>query len=209
MLNVGTLIEFTITRALPDHEAYLVVLYPDGIPALLPRKYAIKQYRLGESGWATVFNTDKTYLIMSQRSPQYMRKILEYLINDELRATDLRIFRVAKTEQGRQYKIAVKGSGRPEDLSAKIRDMKEMISRYVYGNMFFVKYVRNPVEYAKNALLPAPKDKIKRVILQEEIKQMDVYVDSASAALFYGTKGNNVAAACKLTGYTIKIIAVQ
>ena len=207
MITVGTLLEFTITRALPDHEAYLVMLFPDGIPALLPKKYSIKQYQLGESGWATVFNTEKTYLILSQRAPQYTRKILEYLINDELQASDLRIFRVAKTENGRQYKVAVKGSGRPEDLSARIRDMKELISKYIYGNIFFVKYVRNPVEYTKNALLPAPKDKIRRVIQQEEIKQMNVYVDTAAVALFYGTKGNNVAAACKLTGYTIKIIA--
>lgn len=207
MLTVGILTEFMVTRALPDHEAYLVQLISSGVPALLPKKYAIRPYKIGETGWATVFTLDKTYTIMSQRSPQYTRKILEYLLRDELLATGLRIFRVAKTEQGSQYKIAVKGTGTAQELYQKTIYLKNTISKYVYGSVYFIKYARNPAEYVKNALLPAPRDSIQKVILREETKQLDVYVDSASAGIFFGKKGNNVASASKLTGYSIQIIA--
>lgn len=208
MLTVGYLSDFVVTRALPDHEAYLVLLVSCGLPALLPKKYAVKPYQKGESGWATVFSIEKSYTIISQRAPQYTRKMLEYLLNDELMATDLRIFRVAKTEQGQQYKIAVKGSGDVRELYKKVRPMKNAIANYIYGTVYFIKYERNPVEYVKNALLPAPRDQIIKVIHREEINQMEVQVDVASAGIFFGKNGNNVAAASKLTGYIIQIIAV-
>lgn len=208
MITTGCLSQFIITRALPDHESYLVMLIASGIPALLPKKYALKVYLLGESGWATIFNMEGTYIILSQRCPQYTRKMLEYLINDELLATGLRIFRVAKTEHSRQYKVALKGTGTALDLYQKTRYLKDTIAEYVYGTVYFIKYARNPIEYVKNALLPAPRDSIRKVILREEMNQMDVYVDPSVAGIFLGKQGDNVLSASKLTGYIIQIVAV-
>lgn len=206
MITVGSLNEFMVTRAHPDYEAYLVLLFASGLQALLPKKYAIKPYKIGESGWATVFSLDKTYVVLSQRSPQYTRKILEYLIGDELEATGLRIFRVAKAEKSQQYKIALKGTGVPLDLYRRIQYLKDTIPKYVYGKIYFIKYARNPVEYVKNALLPAPTDKILKVIHRKDVNQMEVYVDMAWVGIFMGKNGNNVASACKLTGFKVKII---
>jgi transcription antitermination factor NusA-like protein len=208
MIRIGYLSEFIVTRALPDHESYLVQLVAYGMPALLPKKYAIKQYTLGESGWAAIFNLDGSFTILSQRSPQYMRKILEYLIDKELQETGLRIYRVAKTEHARQFKIAVKGTGEAQDLYQKTLYLKSVIAGYIFGTVYYIKYKNNPVEYVKNALLPAPSAEIRKVIHREEINQMEVYVESTLAGIFFGKQGNNVASASKLTGYSIKIIAV-
>ena len=197
-----------ITRALPDHEAYLVSLVTDGVPALLPKKYAIKKYLVGEVGWAIIFQTDLTYIIISQRSPQYVRKMLEYLLEEQLSENGFRICRVAKAEKSTQYKVAVKGEGDAHELHQKTRHLKDTFPKYLYGSVYFIKFSNNTQQYIKNALLPASTDDIKKVILREEIKQADVYVDSTSVGLFFGKQGNNVASASKLTGYAIKIISV-
>jgi len=191
-----------------SHEAYLIFLPTNGLPALLPKKYALKQYRVGEVGWATIFDLDRSYTIVSQRAPQYTRKILEFLINDELTAHDLRIFRVAKTADGTQFKVALKGTGSAQELYHDVQHRKEEIAKYIYGSVYFLKYANKPEEYVKNALLPAPSKSIAKVILQEELNQIDVYVESASVGIFMGKHGNNVAAASKLLGYSVQIKAI-
>ncbi len=207
MISVGYLTEFIVTRALPDHEAYLVLIMSNGTPALLPKKYAIKQYTVGEASWAAIFTMDGIYTILSQKSPQYIRKILEYLINDELQASELAICRVAKADNSSQFKVAVRGTGDVYELYKRVKPLQETIAKYILGTVYFIKYVSNKEEYIKNALLPGPRESIRRVILREEINQADVYVESASAGIFLGKKGNNVSSACKLTGYAIQIIA--
>ena len=197
------------TRALPDYESYMVLLLASGLPALLPKKYAIKPYKVGEVGWATIFSLDGTYTIISQRCPQYTRKMLEYLLNDELTECGLRICRVAKAEKSSQFKVAVKGEGNALELHRKTRHLKDTIAKYIYGSVYFIQYSSKPDEYVKNALLPAPPESIRKVILRKEINQMDVYVESAAAGVFLGKQGNNVASASKLTGYSIKIFAVE
>ena len=209
MITIGFLNEFMCTRALPDYESYMVLLLTSGLPALLPKKYAMKTYKVGEVGWATIFSMDGTYTIISQRSPQYIRKMLEYLINDELVACGLRICRVAKAEKSSQYKVAVKGEGGALELHRKTRHLKDTFAKYIYGSVYFIKHSDNPDEYVRNALLPAPPDSIRKVILRKDINQMDVYVESATAGSFLGKYGNNVASASKLTGYSIKIFAIE
>lgn len=208
MFAIGYLTEFIITRALPDHESYLVFIISSGTPALLPKKYAIKQYKVGETGWATIFTTDRTYTILSQRAPQYIRKILEYLINDELIKTGMKICHVAKAESSSQYKVAVKGDGDVAELYSQTRHLKETFTKYIQGSVYFIKYSSNREEYVKNALLPGSRDKIQKVIYRKELNQVDVYVDSSSAGIFLGKRGSNVASASKLTGLSIQIIPI-
>lgn len=208
MLTIGYLTEFIITRALQDHDSYLVFIISSGTPALLPRKYAIKQYKVGDTGWAVIFSIDGTYTTLSQRAPQYIRKILEYLINDELIMTGMKICRVAKAEQSSQYKVAVKGDGDVLDLYAKTRHLKEKIAEYIKGSVYFIQHSSNAEEYVKNALLPGSRENIQKVIFRKGINQVDVYVDSSSAGIFLGKKGSNVASASKLTGYSIQIKSI-
>ena len=208
MITVGYLTEFIVTRALPDREAYLVIITSNALPALLPKKYAIKAYGVGEAGWATVFQMDGTYTILSQSSPQYIRKILEYLIHDKLEETKLKICRVAKASSSKQYKVAVRGEGDPLVLYALVKPQKEMIERYILGSVYFIKQGSNKEEYIKNALLPGPSASVRMVIFREEINQVDVYVESSVAGIFYGKQGSNVSSASKLTGYAIQIKTV-
>ncbi len=209
MSTIGTLTEFIVSRALPSHEAYLIFLPASGLPALLPKKYSLKPYRVGEVGWGTVFDLEKSYTILSQRAPQYTRKMLEFLINDELEAHDLRIYRVAKTADGTQFKVAVKGTGSAHELHRAVQPRKDEISKYIYGTVYFINYANKLEEYVKNALLPAPTKDIIKVILRQELNQIDVYVEAASAGIFMGKRGNNVAAASKLLGLSIQITALN
>ncbi len=70
MLKVGYLIPFTVIKNMPDHDSYLTVIPQKGILAQLPKKYARKEYRIGDSDWASVFMIKGARITLSQKSSQ-------------------------------------------------------------------------------------------------------------------------------------------
>ena len=64
-------------------------------------------------------------------------------------------------------------------------------------------------EYVKNALVPAPLDRVRKVIYSSTLREAVVGVDPAYYGLFVGKGGANVATAAKLLDITILIRKVE
>ncbi len=107
VLKVGFLAGFVVLKSLPDYDAYLCKLIDSQFLALLPKKWARKEYRVGESGWAAVFDMKGPRITLSQKSPQYVRKILEYLLLTACTELRLRIKKVARVDGYGYHKVAV------------------------------------------------------------------------------------------------------
>lgn len=204
MLKVGHLVPFYVVRNLPHYEAYLVSMPDSSVLMQLPKKYAIKSYKVGEVGWASVFIMERSRIILSQRSPQYVRRVLEFLLES---VDGLTIKRVARVDGGKFCKVAV---DYPAESASEIFSV---CSKYLDGNLHnfitdricFVKYSKDIKQYVVNALVPGPASAVREVIISKALRQADVYVDVQYVRLFMGSKGLNVAAASKLTGVRINI----
>ena len=76
---------------------------------------------------------------------------------------------------------------------------------YTDDTITLVSYSRDTKEYIKNALAPAPQDRIRKVIFSSTLREAIVGVDPAYYGLFVGKGGANVATAAKLLDITILI----
>jgi transcription antitermination factor NusA-like protein len=76
---------------------------------------------------------------------------------------------------------------------------------YTDDTVTLVGYSRDMKEYVRNALAPAPQDKIRKVIVSSTLREAIVGVDPAYYGLFVGKGGANVATAAKLLDITIRV----
>jgi N utilization substance protein A len=208
MLNIGYLVPFTILKGLPDYEAYLVLLINKGIMAQLPKKYAMKNYKIGETGWASVFKIHGSRVTLSQKSTQYVRKIMEHILSPLIGDGIIKVKRVAKMAGGSFYKVAVESltmSG--GELFKEVRPYLEETKEYLAEKVIIVKYSNDIKEYIANSLVPAPVDRIEHMRISEDMKAK-VLVPEEYAGKFIGPKAMNVLTAAKLTGYRIVIKGV-
>lgn len=206
-MQIGHLVNFFVVKAMPDYDSYLVCLQGGELLALLPRKYANRVYKVGEAGWAAVFDIQGARIHLSQKSPQYIRKMLEYLTAPLIQEGQIRFKKVALVAGASFCKVsvAVVNQMSTKDLLDLCKPFLTQIKQYVAEHVILVKYSEDIEEYAVNALFPGPKRAVKKVISFRDLKTLTVYVDPASLAIFYGRKGQNVAAAAKLTGFNIEI----
>ena len=206
-LKIGHLVSFLIIKALPDYESYLANLPGREIFAQLPRKYSIKQYKIGDSDWAAIFNIIGARVTLSQRSPQYIRKIIEYVLSEPIKKRKLAIRHVAKVDSSNFYKVAVLYPDK-EDISKLLAGYTGAIKEFIPEKITFIEYSDDTKQYIANALSPAPKDAIKSIVYLEDIKQADVYVDAAYIRQFMGRSGSNISTASKLTGTSIRLTPI-
>lgn len=201
---------FTILKGLPDYEAYLVVLIDKGILAQLPRRYAMHDYKIGETGWASVFNIQGATVILSQKSTQYVRKITEHILSPLIGDGLIKVKRVAKMAGGSFYKVAVESltGMNGGDLVNEVKPYLEETKVYLAEKVIIVKYSSEIKEYIANSLVPAPAGKIKSIMIFANMKEADVKVPEEYVGKFLGPKAMNVLTAAKLTGYRIKITGI-
>ncbi|HLE18267.1 MAG TPA: hypothetical protein VI728_08285 [Syntrophales bacterium] len=206
-MQIGHLVNFFVVKAMPDYDSYLVCLQGGELLALLPRKYANRLYKVGETGWAAVFEIKGARINLSQKSPQYIRKILEYLTAPLIQEKKIRFKKVALVAGAPFCKVAVAVDNEmsQKDLVELCKPYLADLKQYIAEHVTFVKYSDDIEKYVVNALSPGPKKAIKKVIFFQESNTAAVYVKSSSLAIFYGRHGQNVAAAAKLTGITIEI----
>lgn len=212
-IKVGYLTPFTIIKNLPNYDSYLVLLPGTGLIAQLPKKYAQKKYMIGESGWASIFGIDSLRIVLSQKSTQYVRKIMEHVLAPLVESGKIKVKRVAKLSSSNFFKVAIEASDN-EDISREALFelcqplLHEKIKDFIQETICIVKYSKNFEEYVVNALAPAPASAVHSVIPFYEEGQVAVYVESKSVGFFMGKKGENVLTAAKLVGMNIKISGV-
>lgn len=205
LIRVGHIVPIMIAKALPDYNSYLAMVAGTEILAILPKKYAQREYRVGDSAFAAVFSMDNRRIVLSQKSHHYFKRILEGVFAPVFQKGMVRIKRIAVVENCRFAKVALESTDGIDPVVECLPYLKEC-KEFTDYTIMLIRYSSDIREYIKNALAPAPASLIRRVIYFENPHSADVYVDG-SPGLFFGKGGVNVAAAAKLTKVRINIKA--
>lgn len=204
MIKVGHLLFVTVIKALPDRDAYLTLICGTELLAILPKEYSDKKHLVGDTVPASVFMFVPGKIVLSQKSPQYIRKIAEFAFSPLLQDNKIQVKRAATVSGGLFSKIAVKGLNGDDPVQLCLPYLKE-IKKYIQRTVTIVRFSDVIEEYIVNALCPAPKESIKRIRFFEETEKAYVYVEESHVGIFFGKGGANVATAAKLTGLSIEI----
>ena len=216
--KVGYLVGFMVLKNLPDYDAVLVRLIHSELLAVLPRKWMIRNYRQGETGWASIVEIKGPRITLSQRNPVYVRKMIEYLFSDVLVKNSMKVKRVAGISGSNLYKVAIDPGSVPVETSDDLFDfLKPHFNGFepstYFGEgtrMYFVRFDPDPERYVLNALCPpGRRELVLKVIYLEEMRKVRLLVDAQNAGLFIGRKGENLITAMKLTDLEIEVKGVS
>jgi transcription antitermination factor NusA-like protein len=196
-----------VVKALPDRDSLLTLIAGTELMALLPKRYANRAYRVGESTIASIFAMEGERITLSQRSSQYFRKLVELLLSPLLQEGKVEVKRAATVLNARFAKVSLRGLGGEDPISVSIPYLKDL-RRYTDDTITLVKFSPDLREYVVNSLSPAPRERVKKVIHFQTLRQVLVKVEPPYLGLFLGKGGMNAAVSSKLVGVSIKIDAV-
>ncbi len=188
-----------------------MLLDDDGTELLLPRSEQIPGdfFRKGETARAVILKVDNANgipkIILSRTAPMFLQRLMEAEvpeINDGL----ITIHRVARLP-GERAKVAVESyDERIDPVGACVGvhgSRVHGIVRELHGeNIDVINYTSNPQLFIARALGPA---KVNKVVLNEEEKKAEVFMDSEQVSLAIGKGGANIKLASMITGYTIDV----
>lgn len=206
LLKVGHVVSGVVTQTRPDYGAYLVFLAGTQIFAFLPHEYAKDRYRVGSNVVAVIFSLDRNRIILNQVSSPYYRRIADVIFGPLIETGKIKIKRVAHIKGVPFVKIAIKNLAIEEERFPE--ECLPYLSRskhYVNETLNIVRFRKDMHEYIKEALAPAPKDKIWKVIYAGSTREARVTVDPAYYGKFVGKGGANVACAAKLLDIRIDL----
>lgn len=204
--KIGYLAHFMVLKAMPDYDSYLTKILNSEVLALLPRRYARKEYKIGETGFASIYDIKGARVTLTQRSPQYVRRTLEYLLADLLARGGITIKR-SSIVIGKYIKVAIdlsdNGGRDIKDsyelgrmLEPHIRDIR--LGDYFSEKLSFVRYSSDIKKFTVNALCPpGVLDAVKLVTLHGD-REVHVMVDKKYLGLFIGKGGTNLALVSKM-----------
>jgi len=204
---VGHLVPVMVVKALPDHDSLLTIVAGTELMALLPKSYSNRTYRVGDNTLASIYSIDGARIILSQRSSQYFRKLTELLLSPLLQDGKIEVKRAATALNARFAKVSIKSLNGEEPLPVSIPYLKDL-KRYTDDTITLVKFSHDLREYVVNSLSPAPRERVKKVIHFQTLREVLVTVEPQYLGLFLGKGGMNVAVSSKLVGVSIKIDAV-
>jgi N utilization substance protein A len=203
-LKVGYLVPGVVVKSMPYHDSHLILISGTELLAFLPKKYANKPYKAGESLLACVFMLENNRIILSQHCHQYYKRIAERAFSVLIDEEKIRIRRAATMAGAGFVKIAVEGPNGVDPVSECLPYLPVM-KPYTDDTITLVRYSRDIKEYIKSALSPAPQDRIRKVIYSSTLREAIIGVDPTYYGLFVGKGGANVATAAKLLDITILI----
>ena len=203
-VKIGALIMGCVVKSIPDHESYLVLISNTESLAYLPKKYADRPYKIGNNLVAAVFLLDNRKIILSQKCHQFYRGIVEYLVKPLILENKIQVRRAASVREAEFVKVAVQSLNGIDPIRECIPYLKDS-QLYTRATITLVQFSEDIHQYIHNSMVPAPRDKIRRVIFSHGTGEARVTVDPAYYGLFVGKKGANVAAAAKLLGIKIFI----
>jgi len=188
-----------------------LLLDDEGNELLLPRTEQIPGdfFRKGETARAVIARVDNMNnnpkIILSRTSPMFLQRLMEAEvpeINDGL----ITIHRVARIP-GERAKVAVESYDDRIDPVGACVGVKGSrvhgIVRELRGeNIDVINYTTNPQLFISRALSPA---QVNKVVLNDEEKKAEVYMDTDQVSLAIGKGGANIKLASMLTGYTIDV----
>lgn len=203
---MGHLVPVMVVKALPDRDSFLTLIAGTELMALLPKRYANKAYRVGESTIASIFAIEGERITLSQRSSQYFRKLVELLLSPLLQEGRIEVKRAATVLNARFAKVSLRSLDGGDPLSVSIPYLKDL-RRYTDDTITLVKFSPDLREYVVNSLSPAPRERVKKVIHFQTLREVLVRVEPPYLGLFLGKGGMNAAVSSKLVGVSIRIDA--
>lgn len=207
-LKVGYLVSGVVVKSMPDYDSHLILISGTELLAFLPKKYANRPYKVGLTLVACVFMLENHRIILSQRSHHYYIRIAERIFSVLLEEEKIKIKRAASVTGAGFAKMAVEGLNGVDPVTECLPYLPA-IKAYTDDTVTLVRYSRDIKEYVRNALAPAPPDKIRKVIYSSTLQEAVVGVDPDYYGLFVGKGGANVATAAKLLDITILIKKVD
>ena len=188
-----------------------LLLDDEGNELLLPRSEQIPSdfFRKGENARAVISRVENPNgnprIILSRTDPMFVQRMLEAEV-PEIQDGLITIHKVARIP-GERAKIAVESYDDRIDPVGACVGVKGSrvhgIVRELHGeNIDVVTWSANPQILIIRALGPA---RVNSVVLNEEEKKAEVYLDPDQVSLAIGKGGLNIKLASMLTGYTIDV----
>ncbi len=207
-VKVGRLVPCAIVKDLPGSDVYLTRVAGTQVFAYLPKRYANRSYRRGEETAAAVFMMGDGKIFLSQRSPQYFRRIAEEVLTPVIREGKVRVRKAACVVNGAFAKVSIEGLGGIDPLCASLPYL-DRVKTYTTDTITVVRYSPNMKEYIINSLVPAPADRVVQVLYSQNLREAIVRVDPRYCGFFVGKGGANVATAAKLLNVRIVIKSAE
>ena len=207
-VKVGRLVPCAIVKDLPGSDVYLTRVAGTQVFAYLPKRYANRSYRRGEETAAAVFMMGDGKIFLSQRSPQYFRRVAEAVLTPVIREGKVRVRKAACVVNGAFAKVSIEGLGGFDPLSASLPYL-DKVKTYTTDTITVVRYSSNMKEYIINSLVPAPSERVVQVLYSQSLREAIVRVDPRYCGFFVGKGGANVAPAAKLLNVKIVIKSAE
>ncbi len=183
----------------------------EGNELLLPRSEQIPGdfYHKGDTARAVIERVDNTNgkpkIILSRTSNMFLQRLMEAEV-PEISDGLITIVRVARIP-GERAKVAVESYDERIDAVGACVGVRGSrvhgIVRELHGeNIDVINYTQNPQLLIARALSPA---QVNKVVLDEQEKRAEVYMDTEQVSLAIGKGGSNIKLASMLCGYTIDV----
>lgn len=145
-------------------------------------------------------------IILSRTHPQFMAKLFEQEV-PEIYDNIIEIKSVAR-DPGSRAKIAVYSSDPSIDpvgacVGMRGSRVQAVVNELQGEKVDIIPWAPNPATFVVNALAPA---EVARVVIDEDVKRVDVAVAEDQLSLAIGRRGQNVRLASQLTGWNIDIM---
>jgi transcription antitermination factor NusA-like protein len=208
VIKVGRLVSCCVVRELPGEDMYLVLIEGTHLFGYLPKRSAHKKYGEREECAAAVFMIRDGKIFLSQRSPQFFRRVVEAALAPAIRAGKIRVRRAASIANSAFAKVSVEGLGGLDPLIVSLQHL-EGVKNYSGDTIAIVRYSSDIKEYIVNALVSAPVEKVVQVLYSQSLREAIVRVDPQYRGFFVGKGGSNVATAAKLLDLKILIKSTE
>jgi N utilization substance protein A len=188
-----------------------LLLDEEGNELLLPRQEQIPGdfFRKGESTRAVILRVENTggkpRIILSRTAPEFLQRMLEAEV-PEIQDGLITIHKIARIP-GERAKIAVESYDDRIDpvgacVGVKGSRLRGIVHELRGENIDVVTWTSNTQLMITRALNPA---RVNSVVLNEEERTAEVYLDPDQVSLAIGKGGLNVKLASMLVGYTIDV----
>ncbi|MBQ7157557.1 MAG: transcription termination/antitermination protein NusA [Bacteroidaceae bacterium] len=206
--KVGTIISAEVYQV---WKRETLLLDDEGNELLLPKSEQIPgdYFRKGETARAIVLRVDNLNnnpkIILSRTAPEFLQRLLENEvpeINDGL----ITIRRIARIP-GERAKLAVESYNERIDpvgacVGVKGSRIHGIVRELHNENIDVINFTSNVKLFIQRALSPA---RISSIMLDEENKKAEVYLQPDQVSLAIGKNGHNIKLASMLTEYTIDV----
>ena len=211
--RVGEILNGAVKKVTRDN---IIVDLGGNAEALLSRDQLIPKeiFRLGDRIKGLLFDVRPDnrgpQLMLSRTDPRMLIELFRIEV-PEIAEQVLEI-RAAARDPGQRAKLAVKtNDGRIDPVGACVGmggSRVQAVTGELGGHerVDIVVWDDNPAQYVMNALSPA---EINSIVVDEELRSIDVAVDEDNLAQAIGRNGQNVRLASELTGWTINVMSEE